>query len=190
MLTKFNSISIFKLFRFLVPILFFGSLVFFACDEVKYNLDNPNDPENMDLEPPALFFHPQEINTKLDSSFSVQLYGLKLKPAAAAHLDIRYEWLSVQIDSVIADTFFQSQNNPVQIVVDDKMGTLDYFIYLLPDTFSDLNEGGTWSLATVYFTAISTGDSELIYGENTRLRDADNDSVGIKSFGSGFIYVE
>ena len=66
----------------------------------------------MDLEPPALFFHPQEIQTNLDSSFSVQLYGLKLNPAASAHLDIRYDWGSVQIDSVVADSFF-----PFQITV-------------------------------------------------------------------------
>ena len=144
----------------------------------------------MDLEPPALFFHPSEIDTKLDSSFSMQLYGLKLKPAAAAHLHIQYEWGSVQIDSVVADTFFQSLNNPFQIVDDDKWGTLDYFIYLLPDPVAEMNEGGTWSLATVYFTAISTGGSELLYGENTKLRDANNDSVAVKSFGSGFINVE
>ena len=84
----------------------------------------------MDLDPPALFFHPQEIQINLGSSFSVQLYGLKLKQAAAAHLDVRYDWGSVQIDSVVADTFFQSENDPVQIVIDEE-GTLDIFIYLL-----------------------------------------------------------
>jgi hypothetical protein len=37
---------------------------------------------------------------------------------------------------------------------------------------------------------VSTGESELLYGENTRLRDANNDSVVVKSFGSGYINVE
>ena len=182
--------SIFNLLRMCIPVLVLCSFIFFTCDDATYDLDNPNDPENMDLEPPALFFHPSEIDTKLDSSFSMQLYGLKLKPAAAAHLDIRYEYGSVQIDSVVADTFFQSLNDPFQIVDDDSSGTLDYFIYLLPDTVAEMNEGRTWSLATVYFTAISTGGSELLFGENTKLRDANNDSVAVKSFGSGFINVE
>ena len=53
-----------------------------------------------------------------------------------------------------------------------------------------MNEGRTWSLATVYFTAISTGGSELLFGENTKLRDANNDSVAVISFVSGFINVE
>ena len=181
--------SIFNLLRVRIPVLVLCSFIFFTCDDATYDLDNPNDPENMDLEPPALFFHPQEIQTNLDSSFSVQLYGLKLNPAAAAHLDVRYDWGSVQIDSVVADTFFQSENDPVQIVIDEE-GTLDIFIYLLPDTELDQNSGGTWSLATIYMHPVSTGESELLYGENTRLRDANNDSVVVKSFGSGYINVE
>ncbi|MBT3179446.1 MAG: hypothetical protein HOB40_08450 [Candidatus Marinimicrobia bacterium] len=184
---KFNSILISK--KFLNGLLFCSSVFIFSCDEASYDLNNPFDPENMDLDPPALFFHPSEIDTKKDSSFSVQLYGLKLNPAAAAQLDVRYDWGSVKIDSVKADTFFQSQNDPIQIVMDED-GTLDIFIYLLPDSDVNQNEGGTWPLATVYFTAISTGDSELLFGNNTRLRDANNDSVRVKSFGSGFIYVE
>ena len=189
MSTRYSSILIFKIIRFFFRCLICGSFIFFSCEEADYNLDNPNDPENMDLEPPALFFHPQEIQTSLDSSFSVQLYGLKLKSAAAAHLDIRYDWGSVQIDSVVADTFFQSDNDPVQIVIDEE-GTLDIFIYLLPDTESDQNNGGTYSLATIYMQAVSTGESELLYGGNTRLRDANNDEVVVKSSGSGYINVE
>ncbi|MBL50819.1 MAG: hypothetical protein CMG57_02530 [Candidatus Marinimicrobia bacterium] len=167
----------------------FLSVLFLSCEDAEYDLNNPNDPENMDLDPPALFFHPGEINTKLDSSFTVQLYGLKLGPTAASHLDIRYERNSVRVDSVIADTFFQNLNEPFQVIIDDEEN-LDIFLYLLPDTLSDQNEGGTWSLATIHFTAISTGGSELLYGEDTRLRDANNDSVRIKSFGTGFINVE
>jgi hypothetical protein len=72
----------------------------------------------------------------------------------------------------------------------DEQGVLDIFIYYLPDMESDQNEGGTWSLATVYFSTLSTGESELLYGPNTRLRDANNDSVGIKDFGTGYINVE
>lgn len=160
-----------------------------SCEDAKYELDNQFDPENIDLEPPALFFHPYEIHTSMGEPFSVQLYGLKLNPSAAAHLDIRYDWGSVQIDSVVADTFFTGGNNPVEIIVDEQ-GELDIYIYYLPDMNSNQNEGGTWSLATVYMSPVSTGESELLYGQNTRLRDANNDSVVVKDFGTGYIYVE
>ena len=76
-------------------------LVLISCEEAEYSLDNPFDPENIDLRPPALFFHPPEILAELDTSISIELYGLELEPAAAAHLDIRYDWGSVTVDSVI-----------------------------------------------------------------------------------------
>ena len=114
---------------------------------------------------------------------------MELEPAAAAHLDIRYDWGSVTVDSVIPGPFFTGQNNPMEITVDEQ-GVRDIYIYYLPDADSDQNEGGTWSLATVYFSTISTGESELLYGSNTILRDANNDSVRIKDFGRGYISVE
>ena len=48
-----------------------------SCDDAKYDLNNPFDPENMDLDPPALFFHPFEIGAGLGSPISVELYGLE-----------------------------------------------------------------------------------------------------------------
>ena len=117
------------------------------------------------------------------------MYGLELEPAAAAHLDIRYDWGSVTVDSVIPGPFFSGQNNPMEITVDEQ-GELDIYLYYLPDIQSNQSEGGTWSLATVYLSTISTGESELLYGANTILRDANNDSVRIKDFGKGYISVE
>ena len=49
-----------------------------ACEEAIYKFDNVNDPFNMDLEPPALFFHPSEIKTFVNSNDSLEIYGLKL----------------------------------------------------------------------------------------------------------------
>ena len=164
-------------------------LLLLSCEDAQYSLDNPFDPENIDLRPPALFFHPPQILTKIDTSISIELYGLKLEPAAAAHLDIRYDWGSVTVDSVIPGPFFSGQNNPIEITVDEQ-GVLDIYLYYLPDAQNNQNEGGTWSLATIYLSTISTGESELLYGVNTILRDANNDSVRIKGFGKGYISVE
>ncbi len=167
----------------------FAFFLFFSCQDAEYVLNNPFDPENMALKPPALFFHPPDINTIVDTSISIELYGLELEPSAAAHLDIRYDWGSIVVDSVIPGPFFMSENNPIEIIIDEQ-GILDIFIYFLPDLESDQNEGGTWSLATVYFSTVSRGESELLYGSNTILRDANNDSLFIREFGKGYVNVE
>ena len=169
-------------------ILFLFFLVF-SCEEAKYSLDNPFDPNNMNLNPPALFFHPTQISTVIDTSISVELYGYELDPAAAAHFDIRYDWGSLTVDSVVAGPFFTGQNSPIEITVDEQ-GILSIFIYYLPDMQNDQNNGGTWSIATIHFSTISTGESELLYGPETTLRDENNNIVTIKDFDPGYINVE
>ena len=168
---------------------FIAPLILMSCEDAKYSLNNPFDPENFDLRPPALFFHPPNILAELDTSISVELYGLELEPAAAAHLDIRYDWGSVTVDSVVPGPFFKGQNSPMEITIDEQ-GVLDIFIFYLPDPQNDESLAGTWSLATVYFSTISTGESELLYGNNTTLVDDKNDSIQIKDFGKGYISVE
>ena len=187
MLIRFNLISIFEN----VKVLFVFSILalIYSCQDAKYTLDNPFDPENMNLDPPALFFHPFEVTKTFGESVVVEIYGLELDPASAAHLDIRYDWGSVKVDSVLAGPFFEGENDPIEITVDEQ-GVLDIFIYYLPDMISNQNLGGTWSLATVYFSTVSTGESELLFGENTTLRDENNISLEIRQYGSGYINVE
>ena len=103
MLTSYNSILTFnkiKLFGLCLIVLAF------SCEDADYDLDNPYDPSNMDLDPPALFFHPPEVSTSLGESISVEVYGLKLDSSAGAHFDIRYDWGSVTVDSVVPGPFF------------------------------------------------------------------------------------
>ena len=52
------------------------------------------------------------------------------------------------------------------------------------------SNGGTLSLATIYFSTISKGESELLFGPNTTLRNAKNEALTINEYGSGYIYVE
>ena len=86
MLSSYKSILTFK--RIKLFCLFF-ILLAFSCEDADYDLDNPYDPSNMDLDPPALFFHPPEVSTSLGESISVEVYGLKLDSSAGAHFDIR-----------------------------------------------------------------------------------------------------
>ena len=186
MSTNYSSISIFSLLKTLG--LSFA-LLFFSCEDAVYELDNPFDPSNIDLDPPAIFFHPPEISAGVGESISVELYGLELDPAAGAHFDIRYDWGSVTVDSVVPGPFFTGENDPMEITVDEQ-GILDVFMYYLPDIISEQSQSGTWSIATVYFSTISTGESELLFGPNTSFRDANNNLLTINDYGSGYINVE
>jgi len=189
MLTKLRQDLVFHLNKlYSILIILFGGF-HFTCTDADYALGNKYDPSNMDLNPPALFFHPYEINASLGSQISVELYGYKLNPAAAAQLDIRYDWGSLKVDSVVAGPFFTGNNDAVNIIVDEQ-GVLDVFLYYLPDMESNESDEGTWSLATIYFSTLSTGESELLYGGNTQFRDAQNDTVRINDYGTGLISVE
>ena len=93
--------------KFLRIILLLYLFIINACEEAVYKFDNVNDPFNMDLEPPALFFHPSEIKTFVNSNDSLEIYGLKLDSSAAAHLEIIYDYGSIIIDSVSPGPFFK-----------------------------------------------------------------------------------
>ena len=193
MLIKYSLISTFNITTSAIMILFrlLLLLIIVSCDDAEYDLDNIYDPENMDLEPPALFFHPYEIDAQMDEMIQVELYGLQLDSAAAAHLQVIYERNSLEYDYLVPGPFFSGDNDPIEIVVDDiQEGTLDIFIYYLPDMDSNQNNGGTWSIATIYFRAISRGEVELRYGTETKLRDANNEPVIIRDLGTGWVNIE
>lgn len=193
MLIKYSLISTFNIATSAIMILFrlLLLLIIVSCDDAEYDLDNIYDPENMDLEPPALFFHPYEIDAQMDEMIQVELYGLQLDSAAAAHLQVIYERNSLEYDYLVPGPFFSGDNDPIEIVVDDiQEGTLDIFIYYLPDMDSNQNDGGTWSIATIYFRAISRGEVELRYGIETKLRDANNEPVIIRDLGTGWVNIE
>ena len=187
MLIRFKSISIFNIFE---AIGIYAIAIIFSCEDADYDLDNPFDPNNMGLTPPALFFHPSEINTTVNESISVQIYGYKLDPSAAAHFDIRYDWGSLEFQNVVPGPFFEGMNSPIEITVVDK-GVIDLFMYYIPDTISNQNTGGTLSIATIYFnTTNQRGESGLLFGPNTTIRDAANNTLLINDLGEGYINVE
>ena len=79
----------------------------------------------------------------------------------------------------------------LELYIDDiQDGTLDIFIYYLPDMNSNQNDGGTWSIATIFFRAKSGGEVELRYGTETKLRDANNNPVIIRDLGTGWVNIE
>ena len=179
----FNIMILFKL-------LFIGFLtIFVSCEDAVYKFDNSNDPLNMNLDPPALFFHPSEIETFINTSDSVEIYGFRLDSTAAAHIEIVYEYGSIDIDSISPGPFFTNTNEPIEIMIMEG-NKIQIYIFYLPNMESDQNIGGTWPLAKIYFSTRGVaGTYGLDFGPNTKLRDAKNSSVRINTFGRGSINV-
>ncbi|MBH10879.1 MAG: hypothetical protein CMG74_11125 [Candidatus Marinimicrobia bacterium] len=158
---------------------------FLACEDAEYQLDNLSDPLNLDLTPPAIFFHPSKFNRGVNDTFSVKLYSYDLPDVAGAHLQVLYDRGSLRVDSVITDTFFQIETNPL-LFTDDVEGVLDVFLFSMP-TQTVENVSGTDAMAQVYFNIISPGISELEYGDSTRIVNAQNNPVKINSYGKAVI---
>lgn len=172
----------------LIIMFLFG--IFSSCDEADYQLDNPNDPLNMDLIPPAIFFHPLQKDTLLYEQFKVEIYGLELNPAAGVQIGFDFERSHLDYNYIVPGPFFKGINDPLTIV-DTLAGSVKLYLYYLPDIESDQSKGGTQSIATIYFTTKTKGQTALEFDTTfTKLRDANNDSLRINQFQNGIINVQ
>lgn len=158
----------------------------FSCNDAEYQLDNDFDPANLDLEPPAAFFHPAEFLINVNSDSSFQLYSYDITGVAGAHLQVLYDWGSIAIDTVTVDSFFMNENNECIMFWEDEEGALDVFLFYQP-TLNGRTASGTGSMARVYFRVLSDGISELVYSDSTRFVDEVNSPVTINEYGVGSI---
>jgi len=172
-------------------------LIFFlcfwlGCQDADYKLDNISDPFNLDLSPPAIFFHPKnKTDITVGDTFSIKLYTYDLPEVAGAQMQILYDRGSLAVDSVSADTFFLIESMPLLFPdSSDVDGELDVYIFSLP-TESKQNVSGTDAMARVYFSVKSPGISELRYNPSeTRFVNFQNENILIKSYGKAFIDVQ
>ena len=161
----------------------------FSCTEAEYSLDNPFDPENLNLDSPALFFHKPSISTTLWSDVDVEIYGLNIDSTAAAYIELEFDWDRLRMNHITPGPFFDGENSPI-ILVDSLMPSKPkIYIYYLPDMESEQSEGGTLQLAKISFTTINdVGGCSLKFGSNTELRDKNNQQIILNDFGLGYIY--
>ena len=160
--------------------------IWFACEDVDYQLDNFSDPVNLDLTPPAIFFHPASKSIGVNDTFSLKLYSYDLPSVAAAHLQVLYDWKRLRVDSVITDTLFRIEVDPLLFVDTASAGTLDVFLFAIP-TLSEENVLGTDAMARLFFYNKLPGITELSYGSGTKIVDAQNNPVEIISKGKATV---
>ena len=94
-------------------------LLFISCNDASYNLDNEFDPENLELDPPTIFFHPAEMSLTIGDTDSLELYCYEIDSVAGAHLQIAFDSEIIEIDTVKYGDFFMNGNN-APIMLTDK----------------------------------------------------------------------
>ena len=73
-------------------------------------MDNWIDVPLQELEPPAVFFNPHEINVSVGETFAIDLYVLQVDNVAGAHLRVQYapedlELLDVEVGELFIDGY-------------------------------------------------------------------------------------
>ena len=181
-----------KIFRshLLIRFIGIGILIFIlSCTDLDYPMDNWIDVPLQEMEPPAVFFNPHEINVSVGDTFAINLYVLQVDNVAGVHLHVQYapenlQLLDIEVGELFIDaydTLFFWDSNDAYLDV--------YSLYLATDEYT--YSSGTASIATAYFRARDPGGSDLIYlRPQTRMVTPDNQPITIKSYGKAIINVD
>ena len=160
-----------------------------SCTDSDYPMDNWIDVPLQEMEPPAVFFNPHEINVSVGDTFAVNLYVLQVDNVAGVHLRVQYaredlQFLDMELGELFIDaydTLFFWDSNDAYLDV--------YSLYLATDEYT--YSSGTASIAKAYFRARDPGGSDLIYlRPQTRMVTPDNEPITIKSYGKAIINVD
>ena len=152
-------------------------------------MDNWIDVPLQEMEPPAVFFNPHEINVSIGDTFAINLYVLQVDNVAGVHLHVQYapenlQLLDIEVGELFIDaydTLFFWDSNDAYLDV--------YSLYLATDEYT--YSSGTASIATAYFRARDPGGSDHIYLRPlTRMVTTDNQPITIKSYGKAIINVD
>lgn len=167
-----------------------GMILFtLSCTDSDYPMDNWIDVPLQEMEPPAVFFNPHEINVSVGDTFAVNLYVLQVDNVAGVHLRVQYLRQSLQFLDMEVGELFIDAFDTLFFWDSTEASYLDVYSFYLADesTYSS----GTRSIATAHFRARDSGDSELIYlRPATRMVTPDNQPITIKSYGKATINVD
>ena len=161
-----------------------------SCADSDYPMDNWIDVPLQEMEPPAVFFNPHEINVSVGDTFAINLYVLQVENVAGVHLKVHYMRESLQfLDSVEVGELFIDAYDTLFLWDSTEASHLDVYSFYLADEYT--YSSGTASIATAYFRAKHSLDSELIYLQPwTRMVTPNNEPIIIKSYGKATIRVD
>ena len=81
-----------------------------SCADSDYPMDNWIDVPLQEMEPPAVFFNPHEINVSVGDTFAVNLYVLQVDNVAGVHLRVQYaredlQFLDMELGELFIDAY-------------------------------------------------------------------------------------
>ena len=160
-----------------------------SCADSDYPMDNWIDVPLQELEPPAVFFNPHEINVSVGDTFAINLYVLQVDNVAGVHLRVQYvredlQFLGMEIGELFIDAFAT-----LFFWDSTEAAYLDVYSFYLANEYT--YSSGTASIATALFRARDSGESDLIYlRPQTRMVTPDNQPITINSYGKATIKVD
>ena len=173
--------------RYLQSLIWLFIIILFSCNDAEYQLDNEFDPENLGLEPPTIFFHPSEFDPiEIGRKDTLELYSYEVTNAAGAHLQVEFDAEVITINAVEYGDFFMNGVTPPIMFTHQEDGFLNIYLFLQP-TIGISNSSGTMSMAKILFTVKDEGLALIRYTNNTVLRNENNISVLLNSYGEGLI---
>ena len=177
---------VYKYPRILISFIF--SFIFLlSCDDAEYQLDNEFDPENLNLSPPTIFFHPSQFESiEVGSSDTLELYCYEVQSAAGAHLQIEFDAEILSIDKVLYGDFFMNGVNSPIMFTDQEDGFLNVYLFLQP-TLGISDASGTTAMAKLIFSVRDEGLAPIRYTTRTSLRDKNNYPIQLNQYGEALI---
>ena len=162
-----------------------------SCADSDYPMDNWIDVPLQEMEPPAVFFNPHEINVSVGDTFAINLYVLQVENVAGVHLKVHYMRESLQfLDMQVGELFIDAYDT--LFFWESTASYLDvYSLYLATDEYT--YSSGTASIATAYFKVINdeSGNTEITYEQpETRMVTPDNQPITIKTYGIAKINID
>ena len=160
-----------------------------SCAGSDYPMDNWIDVPLQEMEPPAVFFNPHEINVSVGDTFAINLYALQVDNVAGVHLRVQYLRESLQFLDMESGELFIDAYDTLFFWDSTEASYLDVYSFYLANEYT--YSSGTASFATAYFKAKNSIDSELIYlRPTTKMVTPDNEPITIKSYGKATINVD
>lgn len=161
-------------------------ILFFSCNDARFDLDNKFDPENLSLDPPTIFFHPAEIILEVGEKDSLELYCYEIDSVGGAHLQIEFDAEVITIDTVKYGDFFMNGNTKPIMFTGEEDGFLNIYLFYEP-SLTSTSASGTLSMAKIIFTANDEGLAPIRYTDKTVFRNPDNEDINLNTYGEGSI---
>ena len=160
-------------------------LVFIACDIPEEIYENPLDIEanaENGINPPALVFNPNKIETSTGSNVSLKIFVLEIDSLAGSFIRINYDQNKLAVNSISIGEFLQeSGQNPIFFYEDNSTsGYVDIYTSFLGE--SEI-ASGTGTLAYIVFNIQSPGQSSVSYGSESELVNKNDIPIQLNGLG-------